>query len=377
MNDLLRRLLYLPEQASTVAKEIDHLHFWVIGVTMFGSTIVGLVAIWFTYRYRRRSEFALTPKVKAGVPLEALFISTLLGIFVLFWVIGFQQYVRLRVPPKDSTDVYVTAKQWMWKFAYPNGRTSIATLVVPAGRPVRLVMTSRDVIHSFYVPSFRIKQDVLPGRYTTTWFEVREPGTYRIFCAEYCGFSHSRMWGDVIALPPDAWERFESGEMPEQLLPLVAAEHDDRRLATIEDVDAHQGPRGRILAGPVRSLAEQGRSAAARHGCLSCHTLDGQPHIGPSWRGAYGRPVELSDGTTVVADDSYLTRSMMDPDAQIVRGFPNVMPTFQGLLQPAETAAIVELIKSLRYPLPEPKGIAYPHPLRRDGEGGAGGEEGP
>lgn len=290
---------------------------------MLGSSVVGAAVLWFSFRYRRRSEDELTPRVQAPVWLEIAVALSLLGLFLLFWVIGFQQFIRLQVPPPDPLEVYVTAKQWMWKFAYPGGQSSISTLVVPVGRPVKLIMTSRDVIHSFYVPAFRQKQDVLPGRYTVTWFEARDPGTYRLFCAEYCGTEHSVMVGEVRALGPEDFEGWLAGLQP-------------------------------------GTMAERGMDAAARHGCLSCHTLDGQKHIGPTWRGLYGREEVLRDGGRVLVDESYLTRSMMDPLAHVVAGFSPVMPTYQGKLEPAEVGALVELIKSLRAPLDGPPDTDYP-----------------
>jgi cytochrome c oxidase subunit 2 len=326
MNGLLRMLLDLPPEGSTLAAQVDRFHFLIIGTTMVGSTVVGVVALWFALRYRRRSDEQLTPRVVAPVWLELVVIFSLLGMFLAFWVVGFGQYLRLQAPPDDALEVYVTAKQWMWKFAYPGGPSTISSLVVPVGRPVKLIMTSRDVIHSFYVPAFRQKKDVLPGRYTVTWFEARQPGRYEILCAEYCGTSHSQMSGEVLALDPPAYERW------------------------LEGLQAQS---------QTVSMAERGRDAAMRHGCFSCHTLDGQKHIGPSWRGLFGREEELQDGRRVLADEAYLTRSMMDPAAEVVAGFAPVMPTYQGLLQPGEVGAIVELIRSVRAPLPPPD-TAYP-----------------
>ncbi|AKU90246.1 cytochrome c oxidase subunit II [Vulgatibacter incomptus] len=360
MNEFLRQILYLPKQASTISTDIDHLHYWVIGTTMAGSSLVFFTALWFTFRYRRREEGELTPHIRAGVPLELGFIGLLVTLFVTFWVIGFHQYVRIRTPPKDAMIVYVTAKQWMWKFSYPEGKSSIATLVVPARRKVKLIMTSRDVIHSFFVPAFRLKQDVLPGRYETLWFEAKEPGLYKILCAEYCGLNHSRMWGDVVVLDPERYDEWLEGIDTENLVNFP--EDDPRR--TIADQD-HPGvnpsPTGVVLSSMPKSLADRGRLVAERRGCLSCHTLDGQQHIAPTWRGLWGSTVILSDGSQVVADEAYLTESMMDPMAKVVAGFLPVMPTYQGLLEPAEVAALLELMRSIRDPLPSK--VLYPVPL--------------
>lgn len=331
MNEFLRSILFLPEQGSRFAERVDHLHFFVIVTTMIMSTAVGLGALSFFVRYRRREENQKTPHIESPWWLEVLFVSVPLTFFLAWFVLGYRQYIWLSTPPADAMDVYVMAKQWMWKFNYAEGPNAIATLRVPANRPVRLLITSRDVIHSFYVPAFRIKQDALPGRYTQTWFEATKPGRYPIWCAEYCGLSHSGMFGEVIVMPGpeyDAW-------MAEQKRGLVART-DSGDTATVDGT-------------PTRgSLVEQGRLLALRHGCVKCHSLDGSPHIGPTWMDLYKRKERLEDGSSIVADEPYLTESMMDPRAKIVAGFQPVMPTFRNELSPPETAALVEYIKSLR-----------------------------
>lgn len=361
MNDFLRRLLYLPEQASTVSLEIDQLHYFVIGSTMLGATLVALVAIWWSVRYRSRGNpLALTPRVQVSLLVESGLLVGLVSLFLIYWVIGFNQYLRLRVPPHDSMVVYVTGKQWMWKFAYPEGRQTIGELVVPAERNVRLIMTSRDVVHSFYVPAFRIKQDVVPGRYYSTWFQARKPGTYRIFCAEFCGISHSDMWGDVVALEPHLYDLWLEGVPLDDLIPLPPGMV-RRRVATELEPTLAAYPRGIAEKSLPKSMAERGLEVAAEKGCLACHTLDGQPHIGPTWRGLWYKEVQLVTGQTVLADEAYLTRSMMDPLVELVAGYSPVMPTYQGLLEPPEAGALIELIRTLAAPFPNQ--IRYPTPL--------------
>jgi cytochrome c oxidase subunit II len=328
MNELLRVLLFLPPQRSTVAEEIDKLHYFVILVTIAGATLVTLTGAALLIRYRRRAPVALrmNPDGARQVPLflEVIAMIILFALFVMWWVIGSRQYVDLRVAPANAMDVYVTAKQWMWKFAYPEGQSSLTVLYVPVGRPVKLVMTSRDVIHSFYVPDFRVKQDVIPGRFTTAWFAATAPGTYEILCAEYCGQGHSTMRGQVVALSPADYERWLSGTELGQ--PLV----------------------------------REGERVAAEQGCLRCHTTDGTPHIGPTWAGLYGAVVPLADGGSATVDEAYLTESMMDPAVKVHRGYWPVMPSYLGRISPAETAAIVELIKSLREVAPAgPEGQVY------------------
>lgn len=359
MNEFLRRMLALPQQASSFASDVDELHYFIIITTMLGSTVVLVAAVYFVLRYRRRGQPTPTPRIGVPVPIEVAWIGFLLTLFIVWWVIGFRLFVRIETPPPDAMEVYVTGKQWMWKFAYPDGRSSIAVLTVPAGRPVRLNLTSRDVIHSFFVPEFRIKKDALPGRYTTAWFEAKRPGTYQIFCTEYCGVSHSNMWGTVVALAPDDYEAWLEGQAPlaeRQAERLSAAERPSSRGTS----DVRPLVRG-IAAGEAQSMSEIGRDVAARHGCLACHTLDGRRHVGPTWAGLYGRTVTLSDGSRVLADEAYLTESMMDPRAKIVQGFQSLMPTYQGLLSAPEAAALVELIKSLRNG--QPGGVFPGRPL--------------
>lgn len=332
MNELLRRLLFLPEQASEHARQIDALHYFVIITTMIAAAGVFLTAIWFFVRYRRRAEGEATPEVHPRTIHEVLFIGVPLGLFLLWFAIGFPQYARLSMPPEGAMDVYVMGKKWMWKFAYPGGPSAVDRLRVPANRPVRLLITSRDVIHSFYVPALRIKQDALPGRYTQTWFKADRPGRYEIFCAEYCGLSHSAMLGELIVMPEADFDEW----IGRQRQGLASAQ------------DAAPLPGEQLL--PGSTLAEQGRRVAAENGCLKCHSVDGTRHIGPTWTDLYLREERLANGKIVVADEGYLTKSMMDPAADIVQGFQNVMPTFQGKLSPPEVAAVVEYIKSLQTP---------------------------
>jgi cytochrome c oxidase subunit 2 len=246
-------------------------------------------------------------------------------------VIGYRQFTRLEMPPPDAMAVYVTGKQWMWTFAYPNGRNSNAVLYVPVHQPVQLLLSSRDVIHSFFVPDFRVKKDVIPGRMTSLWFEVTEPGIYPIFCAEYCGDGHSTMRAEVIALPQEEYmaeleqlPRLDIGG-PSYVEPAVVG-----------------AARSDLL-----SLAGMGERVAVMKGCMRCHTADGTPHIGPTWLRDYRSMVPLADGETVLADEAYLTESMMDPMARVRLGFRPVMPSYQGLLSAAETGALVEYIRYL------------------------------
>jgi cytochrome c oxidase subunit 2 len=343
MNELFRRLLGLPPQASTFAREIDLLHYSVITVTMLGATAVAAAAAYFIVRYRRRGPLApahaqdpSSNREPAGLPLrlELGVVVGLLTLFVAWWVVGFRQFVMLQVPPEDSLVIYASGKQWMWTFIYPSGGTSNGVLYVPAGKPIKMVLSSRDVIHSFYVPEFRIKKDVLPGQVTTVWFQARVPGTASLYCAEYCGTEHSLMLAEVRVLSPAAY-----AERLEHLQPL--------RIPGPNDV-AVAGQRADSLV----SLAQMGERVAAEHGCLRCHTLDGTPHLGPTWLGLLGSTVPLRDGRTVQADEAYITESMMDPRVKLRAGFEPIMPSYQGQLDAPETGAIIELIRGLRAPPP-------------------------
>jgi cytochrome c oxidase subunit 2 len=312
MNEAFRISLALPPQASSVARGIDTLHYVVIA-SAFAVAFISFVLIgWFLLRYREDSPRP-RPKFRIGARFEATLAGATLAVFLIYWVVGFTQYRALRDPPANAMRVYVVAKQWMWEFVYADGTSAQDDLRVPVGQPVELLMTARDVIHSFYVPSFRLKMDVLPGRTTMMWFTAIAPGEYDILCAEYCGAGHSRMRGRVIAMAPDTFARWEAG---------------------------HDAP----------GLAAAGERIAGERGCLRCHTVDGTPHLGPTWLGLYASRVPLTDGTFVTADEAYLTESMMDPNAKLVTGFVPTMPSYFGQLTAPETAAIVEYIRSLRRP---------------------------
>jgi cytochrome c oxidase subunit II len=340
VNEFLRRMLFLPEQASTIAPDLDALHFFVILTTMGGAVVVTLIGGYFLVRYRRRlpDTEPANPDAEAR-PHFAYKLFALVGLAVLFvvwWVIGLGQYMRMRIAPEDAMTVYVTGKQWMWKFAYPEGARSIARLYVPVGRPVKLVLTSRDVIHSLFVPSFRIKQDAVPGRYTTVWFEAVMTGTYPIFCTQYCGTGHSTMRAEVVVMRPQDFERWLGGQKSDPIA-IAGPRYEEPQLGLTQAAPAE-----------MTSLVRQGEIQAATLGCLRCHSLDGTPQIGPSWGGLYLSKVPLEGGGEVVADEAYITESIMDPMAKIHLGYAPVMPVYLGRLDAGETAAIVELIKSLR-----------------------------
>lgn len=308
--DWIRWFLFLPEAGSTVAGEIDWLHAFVIGVTLLGAAGVFATGVVFVVRWKSRGAFKGTPRVEAPLWYEVLVIGGLLTLFLLWWVIGFRQYVRIIAPADGATEIYVVGKQWVWEFDYPNGKTSLQTLYLPANRPVKLLITSRDVIHSFFVPAFRVKMDAVPGRYNALGVVPKE-GEYDLFCAEYCGASHSLMTGRVVVLRADAYDAWMRGQERDQ------------------------------------DLVARGRVVASEKGCLMCHSLDGSRSVGPTWRDLFGADELLSDGTRVRVDGEYVTESMVEPNEKIVAGFAPVMPSYRGRIDAGETAAIVEFIRSL------------------------------
>ncbi len=330
MNELLRKLLFLPEQASTLAERVDDLHFAVITITMAVSFLIGTTALVFFVLFRRRKEHEYTPHVDPSLGLEAAFVGVPLIVFLSFFFVGFRDFTWSQTPPANSLDVYVQAKQWMWKFSYPEGPNGVNTLHVPAHRPVRLLITSRDVIHSFYVPEFRVKQDAVPGRYSETWFEATKPGRYNVYCAEYCGLDHSMMRAEVIVHSPEEYDEW------------LARERTGRALQA--DSEPLKGDLPRFPG----NMAAMGQRIAADKGCFKCHSVDGSQHIGPTFLGLFGRHEKLLGGEEITVDETYITESMMDPNLKLVQGYQPVMPSFLGQLDAPESAAIVEYIKSLR-----------------------------
>jgi cytochrome c oxidase subunit 2 len=300
-----------------MAGNVDALFiFLLILCGMMALAIFTLITI-FAIRYRRRAGHE-AEQIEGSNALEFTWTFIPLGIFLCIFVWGAVIYFKERTPPQGATEVYTVAKQWMWKFQHIEGQREINELHVPVGRDVRMIMTSQDVIHSFYVPAFRIKQDVLPGRYTVTWFHATKPGTYHLFCAEYCGTMHSGMIGEVVVMEPAQYQTWLSGG---------------------------------AVAG---SLANTGQGIFQSLGCSTCHRFDTQGR-GPNLIGVFGKPVLLEDGRTVIADENYIRESILSPAAKVVSGFKPIMPTFQGIVSEEQLNALVAYIKSLN---PPPTGAA-------------------
>jgi cytochrome c oxidase subunit 2 len=299
-----------PEQASSFAPQVDALFTFLVIVSLAFSGLIFCLLLVFAIRYRRRSETEQPRPILGDLRLELLWTLVPLGLAMVIFVWGARLYVAMSHPPDDALEVAVVGQQWMWKFQYPEGQRAINELHVPVGHPVRLTMTSQDVIHSFYVPAFRIKMDVVPGRYTTTWFEATRPGEYHLFCAEYCGTVHAGMGGRVVVLPPAQYQQWLSG--------------------------------GR----DAEPMARVGQRLFQDLGCEACHR-DGSESRGPSLRGVFGTPVQLQNGEVVRADETYIRESILNPRAKVVAGYPPIMPAFQGQISEEGLLQLIAYIKSL------------------------------
>jgi len=308
---MFSNLPFFPEQASTVAARVDALYFFLLAVSAFFAVLIAALLVIFAFRFRRRSDSERPALIHGSTALELTWtlIPFCLTMVMFFW--GASIYVSLSRPPDDALQVFVVGKQWMWKIQHLEGRREINELHVPVGRSVKLTMTSEDVIHSFYVPAFRVKSDVLPGRYTTLWFEATKPGSYHLFCAEYCGTEHSGMIGHVVVMEPAEYQAWLSG-----------------------------GP-------PAAALATAGQQLFEQLGCITCHRGDPGAR-GPQLVGIVGKPVQLQSGETVIADETYIRESILNPQAKIVAGFQPIMPTFKGLVSEEGLIQLLAYIKSLQ-----------------------------
>ncbi|MBI4875779.1 MAG: cytochrome c oxidase subunit II [Acidobacteria bacterium] len=309
------RDLLLPAQGSAYAGEIDKLFLFITLLSAFFFLLIAALTGWFVWRYRRARVAAPSSTVTHSLALELTWtlipLAIVTGIF--FW--SFNQYVAASVAPGDAMEIQVTAKKWLWTFEYPNGTRTINEIHIPLGKPVKFVMSSEDVIHSFYVPSMRLKQDVLPNRYTELWFTPTAAGMHTLLCAEYCGRSHSDMLGRIWVDNDAAYQKWlEEGDESTRSMP----------------------------------LKELGKMIYESRGCSTCHSIDGSRGQGPSFTGVFGHEIKLADGKTVQGDANYIRESILQPQAKIVAGYEGIMPTFQGLLREREIVALIEFIKSLK-----------------------------
>ncbi len=300
-----------PEQASTFAWEVDALYFYLILISAFFT--IGIVAaiIYFMVRYREKEKYATGAEIHGSVPLELLwsFIPFVISMTVFLGgaIVYYNQY---RIP-EDTMEIYVVGKQWMWKFQHGTGQREINELHIPIGRKVQLTMTTEDVLHDLYVPAFRTKADVIPGRFTKIWFEATKPGKYHLYCAEYCGLNHSGMGGWVYVMEQRDFDNWLSGNVSGQT-PVEAG----------------------------RDLFEN------KLGCASCHA-GGANQRGAKLEGVYNADVKLTNGQTVKADDGYIRNSILNPSGQVVEGYQPIMPTFKGQVTEEQLVSLVAYIKSL------------------------------
>ncbi len=295
-----------PKEASTIAPQVDLLYFFLVAVTAFFTLLIFVAIVYLALRYRRKSE-AMPPETKTDLRLELSW--TIIPFLITLVMFGWSTrlFLKMSTPPKNAMEIHVIGKQWMWKIEHPNGAREINELHIPVGRPVRLIMSSQDVIHSFFIPAFRVKQDVLPGRFSSLWFEATTPGEYHLFCAEYCGTDHSRMTGRIVVMEPAKFEAWLAGVAPDE------------------------------------TPAKQGEKLFTTYGCMACHG-----ERGPTMAGLYGSTVSLADGSKVVADEQYLRESIVNPAAKVVAGFEPIMPAFQGQLSEEQIVRLIAYIKSLR-----------------------------
>ncbi len=327
----------LPLQGTDVAVQWDTLYLFLVWLSVL--MFVGVVGamIYFVFKYRDRPGIK-TRYVTGNHLLEGVWIAipTLLLLIIFGW--GYSVYNAMTQAPTDAYEVRVVGKKWSWQFQYDTGQSTTGELFVPLNKPVKLIMTSEDVLHSFFVPNFRVKQDVVPGMYTSIWFEAKVPGKHQVFCAEYCGTSHSGMLAKVYVLDDKQWKDWLAGKkvgpIPDAGQELTAKDH--------EEWEKKQGTT------VTRTLAEQGREHFTTKGCVSCHTTDGASKIGPSLKGLWGTKVNLADGRQVVADENYVRESLDNPQAKLVKGYQGLMPTFKGVLKESEVNAILAYVKTLR-----------------------------
>jgi cytochrome c oxidase subunit II len=300
-----------PEQASTHARAVDELFYFIVFVSAFFSVLIAVLISWFAVRYRRRSEADRPAPIHSSLKLELMWSIIPFLFMMVFFIWGAQLYFSWARPPEDAMEIYVVGKQWMWKMQHVNGQREINELHVPVGKPVKLTMISQDVIHSFFVPAFRIHMDVLPGRYTTVWFHATKPGRYSLFCSQYCGTNHAKMIGEVIVMPLDEYQTW-----------------------------LDQGVDG--------GLATQGRKMFMKLQCVTCHSANAKARA-PVLEELYMTQVTLDNGKTVRADDTYLRESILFPDAKIVAGFKPIMPSFQGQINEEEVLQLIAFIRSLKH----------------------------
>ena len=299
-----------PAEASGIAPYMDALYVFLLLMTIGGTAIVGALVLGFSLKYRREKNPVAT-QIEGSTLAEATWTIIPLAIFLLVFVWGALLYFRIYDPPTNAMNIYVVGKQWMWKAEHPGGQHEINALHVPTGRPVQLTMISQDVFHSFSIPAFRVKREVIPGRYSTVWFEATQPGTYHLFCTQYCGTQHSGMIGEITVLTPDDYKKW-----------------------------LQESTSG-------MSLAQNGERLFASMGCNACHSGNAAAR-GPNLAGVYGTKLTLTDGSQVLVNDAYLRDAILNPSQHVTAGYAPIMPTYQGQISEDGLIDLVEYVKNLQ-----------------------------
>ena len=305
----LTNFALFPPEASKIAPQMDALYFFIVLVSLVGLTIVVLLVTSFSILYSKKRH-PVAVQIEGSTLLEATWTIIPLGLFLVMFVWGALIYFRVYTPPANAMNIYVVGKQWMWKAEHPGGQHEINALHVPINRPIQLTLISQDVFHSFSIPAFRVKREAIPGRYTSVWFEATTPGTYHLFCTQYCGTEHSHMIGEVVALTPDDYKKWLASSTS------------------------------------GASLAQNGERLFASLSCTACHNTRPDAR-GPSLANVYGSKLQLANGQTVTADDAYLREAILSPSQHIPQGYAPIMPTYQGQISEEGVIALVEYIKNL------------------------------
>jgi cytochrome c oxidase subunit II len=309
------KTFWLPERASTFAELVDpafNLYYW---VSLFFFTLITVLIVVFVAKYmRKRPDQMAESQLTHSTVLETLWTGVPLVLVMVFFVIGMKGYLHMRIAPGNAMIVNVTGQKWSWSYRYPQGFVT-DTLVVPVHQPVKLVMTSSDVLHSYFVPAFRQKADVIPNRYHSMWFEATKVGNYPVQCTQYCGTNHSYMLSTVKVVEKDQYSEWLA----------VAA-------------DPSKG----------KTLEQYGQELYTKRGCNACHSIDGSKMQGPTWKGIWNQPVKLADGSSVTVDENFIRQSILEPNASIVAGYPPIMPTYKGILGDKEIESIIAYIQSLK-----------------------------
>jgi cytochrome c oxidase subunit II len=299
-----------PPAASSIAEDVDRLHYTLTAITLFFTALIFSCIFYFMIKYRRRSDDERPEQIEGNIPLEMLWTGIPALICAVLFIWASALYVRNSRPPSASTEIFVIGKQWMWHIQHPEGPREIDELHVPVGVPVKLTMTSQDVIHDFYIPAFRVKKDVLPGRYSSIWFQATKVGTYHLFCAQYCGAEHSEMIGWVYVMEPTDYAAWLAGGANNE------------------------------------SMAQAGERLFTQLGCVTCHVADNTGR-GPSLVGQYGKAEKLRDGSTRMVDEGLVRQAMVNPNSVLLPNYPPIMPTFQGQVDEEQVLQLIAYIKSL------------------------------